>query len=1223
MHPTYFTMKNTLPLLLLCFNVALHAAKPPQANPPRNPEDVPAGLAKSDWQSIREAYEAGRHCFQPMEGGWQARNPGQQWTTQFDGRGFLAKPTGGDWTWGLELKSYGVGPKQTPMGASAPQVKADGQRLTYDWDATIQEWWVNDQRGLEHGYIVRERPYKDAAAGEKLSLLLLTRGNLSPKVADDAQGVHFADASGATVLNYAGLKVWDAEGKVLPSRFESGGEKEVRLIVDDAEALYPLTIDPIAQQAYLKASNTGAGDGFGLSVAISGDTVVVGATSEASKATGVNGDGTDNSAVGAGAAYVFTRSGSQWSQQAYLKAFNTETVDQFGTSVAVSGDTVVVGAVWESSNATGIDGDGTDNSAFRAGAAYVFTRSGSQWSQQAYLKASNTGAGDEFGNSVAISGDTVVVGARGEASNATGVNGNETDNSAGVAGAAYVFTRSGSQWSQLAYLKASNTGAGDEFGNSVAISGDTVVVGARGEASNATGVNGNETDNSAGVAGAAYVFTRSGSQWSQQAYLKASNTETVDLFGYSVAILGDTVVVGAPGEASNATGVNGNGADNTAPQAGAAYVFTRSGSQWIQQSYLKASNAEAYDLFGYSVAILGDTVVIGAPGEASNATGINGNGTDNSLGLAGAAYVFMRGGSQWSQQAYLKAFNAETVDRFGYSVAISGDTVVVGAPGEASNAKGVNGNGADNTAPQAGAAYLFTGIGPVLASLAKSGVSAPGGLDLSFSKVYGAAVNDSGGTLSDYGLTGAGAARGRNRGIFSTLGLGGGVALVQQRWDDLGGLVWAGYLPGNHVIAFKGIVANQSTSGGLIQATVAGGGLNSFNNTAIFQDNGAYLGLLFRTGKPVAALGGAEPYTISETLQSLDPSAHITLPHQLRLSTFTGVNRSNDSGILALTSAGSVLPATPMMREGSPAFGGGGNFGQFTAVRSGGRSGSIDFGAAFLSSIGGGAQQALFSIRANGSNSTRYAKQGDLEPSVAPAAFRSFLAVTSSLTSSLYRATLSGSPSATNEGVWSSGSGLILRKGTVFDPLNFPGVVVRRIIRFWGRPGGQVIFQATLGGTGVNRANNQALLLRQADGKFLALLRTGSQPPGVGRSGVTVAALQSVDVDPINGHYVIVGSLRGAPRTANQALWTGQTTLGGDTGPTQQLRLPGLRLLKGNTYSSNNTPRDMIRGIVLKPVLERTGAGGRGLAQAIGANGHVVVFVTGDRRAQELVRLDP
>jgi hypothetical protein len=184
-----------------------------------------------------------------------------------------------------------------------------------------------------------------------------------------------------------------------------------------------------------------------------------------------------------------------------------------------------------------------------------------QVAQQIYLKASNTGVNDSFGWSVALDGDTLVVAAPDEDSSATGVNGNQTNNSATEAGAAYVFTRSGSTWSQQAYLKASNTATGDSFGISVALDGDTLVVGANGEDSSA---------------GAAYVFTRptGGTTWSQQAYLKASNPGFNNEFGVSVALSGETLAVGAVFEDSNATGVGGDGDNDLAPGAGAAYTFT-------------------------------------------------------------------------------------------------------------------------------------------------------------------------------------------------------------------------------------------------------------------------------------------------------------------------------------------------------------------------------------------------------------------------------------------------------------------------------------------------------------------------------------------------------------------------------------------------------------------------------------------------------------------------
>ena len=483
-----------------------------------------------------------------------------------------------------------------------------------------------------------------------------------------------------------------------------------------------------SQQAYIKAANAGTGDNFGRSVAISGDTLVVGAARESSSQTTITNSSTasaDNSASEAGAAYVFVRSGSTWSQQAYLKAPNAEAGDYFGISVAISGDTLVVGARLEGSNQTTITNGSTasaDNSASTAGAAYVFVRSGSSWSQQAYLKAPNAEAGDYFGNSVAISGDTLVVGAIDEDSNQTTItNGSSAsaDNSASAAGAVYVFVRSGSSWSQQAYLKAVNAGADDNFGTSVAISGDTLVVGARLEDSNQTTITSGSTasaDNSASDAGAAYVFVRSSSTWTQQAYLKASNAQANDNFGVSVVISGDTIVVGANGESSNQTTItNGSSAstDNSASYAGAAYVFVRSGSSWSQQAYLKAPNAETGDQFGNSVALSGDTLVVGAYFEDSNQTTItNGStaSTNNSATLAGAAYVFVRSGSSWSQQAYLKAPNAEVGDNFGVGVAISGSTVVVGAYGESSNQTTITHGStasADNSASSAGATYVF------------------------------------------------------------------------------------------------------------------------------------------------------------------------------------------------------------------------------------------------------------------------------------------------------------------------------------------------------------------------------------------------------------------------------------------------------------------------------------------------------------------------------------
>ena len=358
------------------------------------------------------------------------------------------------------------------------------------------------------------------------------------------------------------------------------------------------------QQAKLTASDGVPGDTFGNSVAISGSTAVVGAFYKNSQA---------------GAAYVFVRSGTAWSQQAKLTASDGFSFDRFGYSVAISGPTVVVGAYGKNSE---------------TGAAYVFARSGTAWSQQAKLTASDAQSFDDFGYSVAICGSTVVVGAPAKHR---------------FTGAAYVFARSGTAWHQQAKLTASD-GKRGSFGNSVAISGPTVVVGA-------------ESKNF--FTGAAYVFARSGTAWRQQARLTASDPAQRSDFGYSVAISGPTVVVGA-------NHLSGSG-------TGAAYVFVRSATAWHQQAKLTAPGPATIDYFGWSVAILGSTAVVGAPGQTS----------------PGAAYVFVLSGTAWSQQAKLTASDGASRDFFGGSVAIWRSTAVVGADG-------------NNSAT--GAAYVFVDV---------------------------------------------------------------------------------------------------------------------------------------------------------------------------------------------------------------------------------------------------------------------------------------------------------------------------------------------------------------------------------------------------------------------------------------------------------------------------------------------------------------------------------
>ncbi|MCA8942921.1 MAG: FG-GAP repeat protein [Planctomycetes bacterium] len=687
---------------------------------------APDGISPRDWSGIEAAHESARHLVEVADDGHVARNPGQGWTTKFDGRGFTVTPDAGEWRWGLELVSYGRRDGLPRVVTTPESVNVSGQRLTYRWDRVVDEWVINDARGIEHGFTVRDRLEGDR--GSPLVLEMRTRGELEPRGHTDRLGAGFADRTGASVLTYRGLTAFDADGRRVPARMTTSATG-LQIEVEDSGASYPITIDPLVQTTYLKASNPDANDNFGISMAVDGDTIVVGASREGSDADGVDGNQADNGAADSGAAYVFVRSGDTWVQQAYLKASNSDVGDFFGVSVAISGDTIVVGAVYEDSAATTIDGDQSDESASLAGAAYVFVRNGTTWSQQAYLKASNAEANDHFGAAVAIDGDTIVVGAPFEDSDADGANGNQQDNSQPYAGAVYVFRRNVGVWTQEAYLKASNSDGGvfgphglyygDRFGDSLALEGDTLVVGAPFEYGGATGVNGDESDNSTNAAGAAYVLRRQGTTWTQQAYLKASNPDIYDTFGHCVALSGDTVVVGAPLEDSGATGVAGDHTDDGTMNSGAAYVFEWDGLAWSQAAYLKASNTDPKDRFGYAIAIEQGTLVIGGHGESGSASGIGGDEALDDQSFAGAAYLFARDSGSWRQQSYLKASNPDRLDQFGFSLAMSGGTLVVGANQEASAASGVNGSASDDSLYGAGAAYVFD------VGLAVSGTGCP------------------------------------------------------------------------------------------------------------------------------------------------------------------------------------------------------------------------------------------------------------------------------------------------------------------------------------------------------------------------------------------------------------------------------------------------------------------------------------------------------------------
>jgi hypothetical protein len=320
--------------------------------------------------------------------------------------------------------------------------------------------------------------------------------------------------------------------------------------------------------------------------------------------------------------------------------------DRFGGAVAISGTTAVIGANASASSGTGI------------GAAYVYILSATgQWTLQQKLTPADGERDDSFGYSVGISGDTVVVGAFGDT---VGTNVNQ--------GSAYVFTRTGTTWTQQAKLLASDGAAGDVFGRSVAIDGDSIVAGAL---SANVGQNVDQ--------GAAYVFTRTGTTWTQQWKLTAADGATSDSFGDSVDISQNSVVVGAT---DDATGTN--------TQQGSAYVFTRNGTAWAQQAKLTASDGTAFDYFGFSTSISGDTVAVGTLQDV----GANFQ--------QGSAYIFVRNGTTWTQQQKLLAADGAADDSFGNSVYLVGDTLMVGAAGDRTG-----------TNDRQGSAYLFTRSGSV------------------------------------------------------------------------------------------------------------------------------------------------------------------------------------------------------------------------------------------------------------------------------------------------------------------------------------------------------------------------------------------------------------------------------------------------------------------------------------------------------------------------------
>ncbi|MGE3546227.1 MAG: integrin [Kofleriaceae bacterium] len=444
-----------------------------------------------------------------------------------------------------------------------------------------------------------------------------------------------------------------------------------------------------AHRNFLKASNSHADIGFGGSVALShdGSVAAIAAMHEDSIASGIDGDQSYWLADDSGAVYVFDRTATSWTQGAYIKAFESDPYDSFGMSLGLSSDgsVLVVGAPGDDSGR--ID-DEWDNSAAESGAAFVFERTSSGWTEQAVLKAPQPTAGVELGWNVAISGDgstiavasaisgntgevhlftrssdgwmfaatvrasnaerddlfgwsvalsgdgsTLAVGAIGEKGGNSGINGDASDNSIPLAGAVYVFTRTDDAWSQTAYVKSLAPEQSELFGIRIALSSDgsVLAVAADGDSSGATGVNGDPRDTSAPVSGAAYVVRRTGSEWSHEAYIKASHPREFDLFGLGLALSphGETLAVGAPGEAGF---------------SGAVHVFERTADSWVPRAHVEGSPRYAAESFGDNLALSakGETLLVGSPGESSSAVGVDNERSDGSAPDSGAVYVLQK-----------------------------------------------------------------------------------------------------------------------------------------------------------------------------------------------------------------------------------------------------------------------------------------------------------------------------------------------------------------------------------------------------------------------------------------------------------------------------------------------------------------------------------------------------------------------------------------------------
>lgn len=602
------------------------------------------------YDHVRARVETRDYSVRPVAAGFAAANAGQRLNAEFWPAGIAITPAAsGEWWSHLQLVGVGRGEAIAPVGRA--DVAGSGHRVELRYASGLVEWYENAPGGIEQGFSVPGRPAPGSAAA--LELVMAVRGDLVPSLAPSGDEVQLTWPDGRAAIGYRDLRVWDARGRALASRMAVDAGR-VRLIVDDREAVYPVTVDPVIYDAATLTPTGGQPDDeFGWSIAMASNTAVVGAPSRGSEG------------VYRGSAFVFTRQGNgSWLQQAELTAgADGKNLDSFGevVGIASNGNTVIVGA------------PGTDLGDERrdAGAVYVFTRNGTTWTRQAVLSASDGVGGDNFGSSASIGGDTVVVGAPGH-----------DPGGKPLGGAAYVFTRTGTTWTQRAKLAGGgNFQAGDAFGFAVAVSKSssgaterTILVGAPFFHQGVVGPQ----------VGRVTVFVGSGATWTKQTNLSPSDGDNGDAFGFAVAIDGNVAIVGAPGHDIG---------DKT--QAGQAYVFQRSGTVWSQQTVLRASDPASGDQLGVSVDIGPETAVVGAP-----LHDVTGGACASTCDAAGQVYVFVRDGTTWRQQGSINARPPAPQQFFGFAVALDGSAIAVGAPFHAADAA-------------AGPAYVFAPGTPI------------------------------------------------------------------------------------------------------------------------------------------------------------------------------------------------------------------------------------------------------------------------------------------------------------------------------------------------------------------------------------------------------------------------------------------------------------------------------------------------------------------------------